>query len=883
MKFMVTDEALEALERECSELGSDARDDDRRLALRVEIAWHLRQRFPLAAERSARSLDAELALAPSPVQQSFAGRLALVMAEVDLQMSRLDAARSQAARARPLFESALDGVGVADALFVAGLVEHDAGDREASSALLGAAAVRARVVGDDTRARLFDGFEAIFAASASIVAADARWRSFVDKGLVDTARQGSDLRALGDDAALLAVVHDYVGTVAINRGDNRIGLESLTIAVDAYRWVGQERRATVCACNAASALSNLVDHAGALERIDETLERARQRGVPRHIGICLVQSAHTLCELGNVDAAREQILEAREALAGLTRIASYTVLLQVLGEVEFALGNLEQALQAYRAQEEHALASGSTTHQVLALRQQVEVYVALGQHERALEIGQSALTLVRLLGNALVESEILFVMASAYAPGSTAPVPESPWPDGEIHFLHRALDVATAAGLPIRSDLLSGLAQAHARRQDFEVAYGFSSRAATARRAEYTEQTANRAIAMEVRHRVQRARTLMEHHQQLAREQAARADVLTRTSDTLALLGIVGREVTAHLDDRSIFEALGRHLCGLLDASSFAIFLLSEDGLRLELAHGVEDGLPLLVPVVVSIDDPEAGTALCARTREEVFRTRGSDEPAQDQRMAGTLYTRSALYSPLLVGERLLGVMTLQSERGDAYGHRERLVLRTLSAYGAIALGNARTYKQLEQANARLSEMSLTDPLTGLRNRRFLLQQLDADIALCLRAYEDARPALPVSDDLAFFMIDLDHFKQVNDTYGHPVGDAVLAQMRDRLVQACRDGDYLARWGGEEFMVVTRRVSRNRVPALGERLRRVVCASPFVAGDASLAVTASIGFACFPSDPLRPAAAGWQEVVELADRALYEAKQSGRNTVRGVA
>jgi predicted signal transduction protein with EAL and GGDEF domain len=175
----------------------------------------------------------------------------------------------------------------------------------------------------------------------------------------------------------------------------------------------------------------------------------------------------------------------------------------------------------------------------------------------------------------------------------------------------------------------------------------------------------------------------------------------------------------------------------------------------------------------------------------------------------GTVATLSLLYTPLMIGERLLGVMSIQSTRAHVYGERERSILRTLAAYGAIALDNASAYKQLQvtltalrETQNQLEEVSITDPLTGLRNRRFLLQNIERDVARALRAYEDQMHnpddimSQPADNDIVFFMVDLDHFKSVNDTYGHACGDMVLMQMRDRLQSVFRESDYLVRWGG---------------------------------------------------------------------------------------
>ena len=195
--------------------------------------------------------------------------------------------------------------------------------------------------------------------------------------------------------------------------------------------------------------------------------------------------------------------------------------------------------------------------------------------------------------------------------------------------------------------------------------------------------------------------------------------------------------------------------------------------------------------------------------------------------------------------------------------------------------------RQEQAAYHALEEVSLTDPLTGLRNRRFLQQHMEADVALTLRYYEQwlrhPTETLPPTADIVFFLIDLDHFKAVNDRYGHSVGDQVLVQMRQRLQEVFRASDHLVRWGGEEFLVVARAVNREEAEGVAERVRKAVAGREFELGhDLRLAETCSIGFACFPFLPLRPRLISWSQVVELADQGLYIAKRRGRNAWVGL-
>lgn len=198
----------------------------------------------------------------------------------------------------------------------------------------------------------------------------------------------------------------------------------------------------------------------------------------------------------------------------------------------------------------------------------------------------------------------------------------------------------------------------------------------------------------------------------------------------------------------------------------------------------------------------------------------------------------------------------------------------------------AQLSERLSEQGRELAESALSDPLTGLRNRRFIAERIEQDLELSLRRHEEAqRRGLPPPDDadLCCFLIDIDHFKEVNDLHGHAAGDAVLLQMRERLLEVFRASDYLVRWGGEEFLVVARGGSRRNAAQLAERARLAVGQRPFeLPGGQQMSRNCSIGFACFPLSRRHLRAVPWSSVLALADTALYAAKRAGRNRWDGV-
>ena len=194
---------------------------------------------------------------------------------------------------------------------------------------------------------------------------------------------------------------------------------------------------------------------------------------------------------------------------------------------------------------------------------------------------------------------------------------------------------------------------------------------------------------------------------------------------------------------------------------------------------------------------------------------------------------------------------------------------------------------ELESTNVKLEEISLVDPLTGLNNRRYLSKCIGQDSAMAVRAYQrragDEPASRPDEQDLLFFILDIDHFKAVNDTHGHANGDAVLVQIASILRRACREGDIVLRWGGEEFLVVSRFTDRAQAPEIAERFRSAVESHAFALGQGgSLHKTCSIGFACFPFNPDMPAQFSVEQVIDIADRCLYQVKRLRRNGWMGL-
>jgi diguanylate cyclase (GGDEF)-like protein len=198
----------------------------------------------------------------------------------------------------------------------------------------------------------------------------------------------------------------------------------------------------------------------------------------------------------------------------------------------------------------------------------------------------------------------------------------------------------------------------------------------------------------------------------------------------------------------------------------------------------------------------------------------------------------------------------------------------------AISIDHSRVRRRGIELSLELSNLVLRDSLTELRNRRFLQEYMTVEQARLapdaadIERFQKAQPDAAI----AVYMMDLDHFKVVNDTHGHTAGDLVLRQLAEVLTASIRKSDVLVRWGGEEFVLVARIKLREDARIVAENLRHRIETTDFrLPKGSTLRLTCSLGFCVLPFFPDQPRKLNWEQALGLADAALYIAKQEGRN------
>jgi diguanylate cyclase (GGDEF)-like protein len=216
--------------------------------------------------------------------------------------------------------------------------------------------------------------------------------------------------------------------------------------------------------------------------------------------------------------------------------------------------------------------------------------------------------------------------------------------------------------------------------------------------------------------------------------------------------------------------------------------------------------------------------------------------------------SRSALCIPISYAETLLGVLNIESRRENAFSEEDTLLLRTLADLLATALHNAFVFQKMQQ-------QSITDGLTGIKTRRFFLEALQSEWK---RASRSTRP-------FSVVMVDLDKFKQVNDSMGHLEGDLVLARIARLLEQKCRQSNVVARFGGDEFVILMPETGIDQAQVLAERLRLWIATDPMLSEHQ---ITGSFGVATYPLH-----GSSVEDIMRVADAGMYVSKHAGGNKV----
>lgn len=348
-------------------------------------------------------------------------------------------------------------------------------------------------------------------------------------------------------------------------------------------------------------------------------------------------------------------------------------------------------------------------------------------------------------------------------------------------------------------------------------------------------------------------KNLLSRHR-LAEEKARLTSQLKHQASWMTVLSKVGRSVTSTLELDEVLRRIVDAAVWLTKAEEGYLALVDEESGQLYLraikSAAENQSRNLYLPTTDTLIGQVVETRRPLRTARQPL-----EKPIK---VASGFLVRSLLHVPLVAKGRALGVLGVDNLTDpNPFSETEEFLLATLADYATVAIENANLYMQLQRT-------AITDELTGLYNRRGLFELGRREVERSLRFGRQ----LPV------VMIDIDHFKEINDTYGHLIGDQVLKVLAQRLRRNVREIDIVGRYGGEEFVILLLENDLPTAQMIAERLRLLISSIPVHTEKGAITVTVSIGVSAVAHD-----VRDLPSLLQRADEALYLAKSSGRNRI----
>src|SRR5215467_15894350 len=339
--------------------------------------------------------------------------------------------------------------------------------------------------------------------------------------------------------------------------------------------------------------------------------------------------------------------------------------------------------------------------------------------------------------------------------------------------------------------------------------------------------------------------------------QATGAETARQTQELHIFHG-VAKALTSSLDLDSILQTIMEKMAEYFQPDTWSLLMVDEDRNELYFAIAVGTAAEALKNVRLKVGEGIAGYVAKHGERLVV------PDVYTDARFAKRIdemtkwETRSIICVPLRSKHRVLGVIQLVNVDMKHFTDQEEFFLQSLCDYAAIAIENARSVEKIQ-------ELTITDDCTGLYNARHLYKTLEAEV------YRSAR----FGYEFSVIFLDLDHFKHVNDTYGHLVGSKLLQEIGFKIKSQLRLIDYAFRYGGDEFVILLPQTDKNSALVVAKRIQDMMRKTVFLAEDGlNLNVRCSMGLATYPED-----AKSSHEIIRQADEMMYMVKNSSRDNI----
>ncbi|HUO34198.1 MAG TPA: sensor domain-containing diguanylate cyclase [Candidatus Acidoferrum sp.] len=330
-------------------------------------------------------------------------------------------------------------------------------------------------------------------------------------------------------------------------------------------------------------------------------------------------------------------------------------------------------------------------------------------------------------------------------------------------------------------------------------------------------------------------------------------------ANELTVFHELGKALTSSLQLDQVLRTIMEKINEVLHPDTWSLLLMDEEKRELYFQIATGEGAEALKDVRIKVGQGLAGWVAEAGKAVVV------PDTSKDSRFFGKvdektrMETRSIVAVPVRFRDQCLGVIELINCVGDeGFSNRDLALLEALADYAAIAIENARHVQ-------RIHELTITDDCTSLYNARHLNFMLDTEI------YRSHRYAF----EFSLIFIDLDHFKNVNDTHGHLMGSKLLGEIGQSIKDRCRMIDMAFRYGGDEFVVLLPQTSKENAIGVGRRLHKLIRETVWLKDTGlNVKITASVGIASYPTDSRTKA-----ELLHLADEAMYLVKNTSRDSV----
>ncbi len=355
-------------------------------------------------------------------------------------------------------------------------------------------------------------------------------------------------------------------------------------------------------------------------------------------------------------------------------------------------------------------------------------------------------------------------------------------------------------------------------------------------------------------------------------------DALSKRSDQIATLNRVMQALSSTLDISKVLDTILREIQQIVPYNSASVWLCKDNNIEIIAVRGLLDSESIIGTTLPLFSDDAPNTQVVRTRKPLIVGDAYSSYKSFQTGILAKYMVRGWMGVPMIIGDRVIGMLAFNKKEIDYYTQEQSQFALAFAAQAAIAIENARLYTDAQKELAEkikaegklltlqkeLEEQAIRDSLTGLYNRRFLDETLSRELS---RAERDKY-------SVSVVLLDLDHFKVFNDTYGHDVGDMMLKQLGKLLTSQVRAGDIACRFGGEEFVVVMPKaslsVARQRANDWRQRFESQIL---IFEGDV-LNATLSAGVSVYPMHGTTS-----EEIIRKADQAMYAAKAAGRNMV----